>query len=432
MAENDPKAQDPQPSPKIVQTAGDRATQIGQVFGNIVFQILTPKTAIAIIAALAIAGIGIFYLYSTAQKPGQMTGDFNIAVAQFGEVTDQGIVPSARAIQISKLLFDFLDSEYKVTDFGLNIQVAHDKIGVVTEAREAEQLAHDINADIVIYGSIFVVENEAILSPRFYISDQPETAELTGQHQLALPLKFDVSSLDFLDQVTAELRSRATVLLSFTTGLTYLSAKQPDEAVRAIQVAIRAAENYGRFDGEEVLYLFVAVASFNQGNFEKAGEYLDQALALNPEYARAFIARGNIYYDQAIPTWDANFLSQALTEYEKALEAEDQPEGAYVIEKVNVALGNIYVIRAQQTGDPELFAKAIEHYNQVTTRYEQTNNERIRDEASIAYFGLGAAYERQGDYTQAEAAYRRCIELTTDSETKSRCEVQLGFIEGEN
>ena len=427
MTPNDQRAEEPQPASKIEQRAGDRATQIGQIFGGVVFQLLSTKAALAIVVVLLIVVAGVAYLYSEAQKPTRMTGDFNIAIAQFGEVTDQGIVPSAWAIQISKLLFDFLDSEYKATDFGLNIQVAREKIGVVTEAREAEQLAYDINADVVIYGSIFVVGSEAILSPRFYIRDQPETAELTGQHQL----RFDISSLDSIDRVTAELRSRAAVLLSFTTGLTYLSAKQPDEALRAFQAAIRVADNYGRFDGQEVLYLFAAVASSRPGNYEKAGQYLDQALSLNPEYARAFIARGNIYYNQAIPTWDANLLNQALIEYENALKAKVQPAGAYVIEKVNVSLGNIYVIRAQQTGDPGLFAKAIDLYNQVTTRYEQTKNERIKNFASVAYFGLGAAYERQRDYTRAEAAYRQCIELTDDPQLRSRAETQLSIVRGQ-
>ena len=173
MPPNDKEEQSP--LPKIEQRAGNRAIQIGQVRGGVIFQLLTPKTAIAIIAALAVIAAGLAYLYNAAQKPVRMTGDFNVAVAQFGEVTNQGIVSSARATQIGKLLFDFLDSEYKATDFGLKIQVAHDKIGILTEDHEAEQLASDINANVVIYGNIFTEGNKTTLSPRFYIADRPDT-----------------------------------------------------------------------------------------------------------------------------------------------------------------------------------------------------------------------------------------------------------------
>jgi tetratricopeptide (TPR) repeat protein len=431
MSSDDQEAPEQPPHPKIEQRAGNRAIQIGQIFGGVVFQLLTPKTAIAIIASLVIVAGGLAYLYNASQKPARMTGNFNIAVAQFGEVTGQGIVPSARATQIGKLLFDFLDSEYKATDFGLEIQVAHEKIGILTEDSEAEQLASDINADIVIYGNIFTDGNQAALSPRFYITDRPDTGELTGQHQLALPLQFDPSSLNFPDTVNAELRTRAAILVFFTEGLSYLSSDDPNGASHSFQQAIREAESHGPYEGQEVLYLLATVTSERQGNIEQAGKYLDEAFRLNPEYARAYLARGNMYYAEALRTSnDEGLLNQAIAEYEKAIKAHDQPAGAYITEKADVALGNVYVLRAQETGDPGLYAQAIDRYEQIVTRYEKTANERIREMAAHAYFGLGIAYERQNNYTQAESAYQQCVNLTGDSQTKSRCELQLEIIKG--
>jgi tetratricopeptide (TPR) repeat protein len=432
MALNDQQAEERQAPAKIEQRAGDRAIQIGQVFGNVVFQLLSTKAVIAILTTVAIAAVVSLYLYRIAQKPAQMTGDFNVAVAQFGEVTDEGIVSSALATQISKLLFDFLDSEYKATDFGLDIQVAHKKIGILIEDREAEQLAFDIGADIVIYGNVFAIGNQATLSPKFYVADRLDTGELTGQHQLASPIQFDISSLSFEDKVHTELRSRAAILVHFVKGLPYWSDNNLDAASRSYQEAIREAERRDPFDGQEVLYLFAAVTNRLQRNFEEAAENLDQALSLNPEYARAYIARGNIYYEQGVLSWDQTKLDQALSEYERALEAQDQPAGAHVTEKVNISLGNIYVIRAQQTSDPALFAQAIYHYDQVVDQYEKTENERIRGLAATAYFGLGVAYERQQDYTQAADAYRLCIDLAGDSELKSRAERQLSLIKDQD
>ncbi len=422
-----------QPLTKIEQRAGDQSYQFGQVLGDVsiekVYQLLSPTSVVIILAAIAIVVTGSFYLYRLAQKPSRMTGDFNIAVARFGEVTEQGLASSTLATQLSKMLFDFLDSEYKATDFGLDVQVAHRKLPVLTEDREAEQLAQDINADVVIYGSMYVLGNEARLDPRFYVANQPDTSELAGPHRFGVPVEFDTTSLDLYDKVNLELQPRAAILVHFTEGLAYFSGGHYQEASHIFRRAVREAESYQPFDGQEVIYVFAAQADCVQGNYEQAMTYLDRALELNPEYARAYIARGNVYYTQAVESaYDVNKLSQALAEYEHAIQAEDQQPGAYVREKANVAMGNVYVIRAQQTHDPAMFEQAIDHYSQVIGEYEETKGERIRQLAAIAYFGLGAAYERQHSYAQAEEAYQRCAEIATDADLRSRAENQLEVV----
>ena len=365
MTSGDRQPPNSQPPVNISQEAkGHRVFQFGQVFGNVVFQVFPPKTIIIILVFLSVAAISLFSLYRTGQKPARMIGDFNIAVAQFGEITDQGLVPSARAAQISQALFDFLDSEYKATDFGLKVQAAHKDIGIITEDREAERQASEIGADVLIYGTVFVEGDTATLSPRFFIANRPDTQELTGQHRFALPITFTVSGSVSYDKVNAELRSRAGVLVLFTQGLTFLSARDFGKGLRCFQQAIHEAEKYGRFEGQEVLYLSAANASQLNQNSVEAGKYADQALVLNQEYARAYIARGNIYYSQALQrSFDEAMLDKALAEYERAgraLEMQDQPAGAYIREKLDVAVGNIYVIQAQKSDDKELYSKAID------------------------------------------------------------------------
>ncbi len=439
-----------QPPVNIKQEAkGCRVFQFGQVFGNVIFQVLPPKTAIIILVFLSLVAVSLFCLYRTSQEPARMTGDFNIAIAQFGEVTNQGIALSARATQISQVLFDFLDSEYKATDLGLEIQVAHKNIGIITEDREAEQLVNDIGADVLIYGTVFIDGDSATLSPRFFIANRPDIQELTGQHRLALPITFTVSELAFQDKINAELRSRASILVLMTEGLTFLSAKDFAKGLRCFQQAIHEAEKHGRFDGQEVLYLLAATASHLNQNPKEADEYIDKSLSLNPEYARAYIARGNIYYTQALEmSFDEILLNEALSEYQRAkraIEAQDQPPGAYIREKVNISLGNIYVVQAQKTRDIELFSEAIDAYSQVVAEYEKVRCKEIwcklgiyreqsplKEFASIAYFGLGAAYERQESYYQAENAYKQCIDLTGDSQLRSRADRQLELVQSKN
>lgn len=418
--------------PHIEQRGGDRSVQIGQVGGNVILQLLTFKGVLAILAALTVALAVGGVLYSRAQKPARMTGDFNIAVAQFGEVKDQGIVPSARGRQISQSLFNFLDSEYKSTDFGLTIQVAHDKIGIVREAREAEKLAADLNAHLVIYGTVYESGGEAVLSPRFYIADRKfSAAEITGQHELAEPIPFDLSSLHFQDVVNAELRSRAAILVSFTQGLSFYSAGKLDQASRSFDLSISEAEKSGKPVGQEAIYLFAGVIQSKQADFDRAIALFNKAISINPDYARAYLALGNAYYVQVNPgSIDENLVAQALDEYQKASEARDQPWGAYIADKANVSLGNVYVLKAQQTNDPKLFALAIQHYDQVIQSYrENPEDVKVRELAAVAYFGLGIAYERQNDFEQAVTEYRQCINQAADPDLKTRAEGQIKLIE---
>jgi tetratricopeptide (TPR) repeat protein len=358
-----------------------------------------------------------------------MEGDFNIAVAQFGQAAERGIVRSATATKISNSLFHFLDGEYQATDFELDVEVTHKNIPIIQEGLEAERLAKRVNADIVIYGSLHADGDSAELYPRFFVFDKPDTGELTGPSELAHPISFELSELGSQDDINTKLRTRAAILVSFTKGLVYAAADNHGAASHAFQQAVTETRAHDRFEGEEVLYLLLAVAKRKQQDWDGALENLDQALALNPDYARAYIGRGNVYYAQAIIDWsDTDKLDQARREYEQAASVQAYLPGAYIEEKVNVALGNVYLVQAQQTGDTALYAQATRRFEAVTTKYEDTGNERLMGLAATAYFGLGAAYERQRDDSAALRAYESCIQTAEDDKLIARCKAQSDLL----
>jgi tetratricopeptide (TPR) repeat protein len=229
------------------------------------------------------------------------------------------------------------------------------------------------------------------------------------------------------------LKSRTDILLNFTKALVYLAENNLEAAEISIQKSIYATEDTSQnFAGREIIYLLAAQIYIKKENYDLANKMLDSALALNDEYARAYLARGTIFYSQATKANnDAQLFEQALEQFEIAYSLPNQPEGAYIPIKAHTALGNAYVVRAQQTNDPVLYSLAIENYNVIIKEYERTKDPFVKEFAAIAYFGLGAAYERQGDKESAVSAYQNSYELTDDPKFKERIELQIQIAQGQ-
>ncbi len=430
---------------KLESGDGDNVKQVGYAEGNVTFEevhksYLSTTSVVFIIATLILAGVlgGGFYLWSQSPpRPDVMTGDFNIAVAQFGEVTQQGLASSKPGITIHEMLVNFLDSEYyNVTDYGLAVEVAYKNIGRLSGKQEAEKLAEDINAHLVIYGTIYENAGEAELTLKFYVADRywPDALDMmAGEHQLTLPIRFNVSSLDSFSDLSAEMRSRMTILVSFAEGLIYLQSENFAGALRSFQKAVVEAEDRDLFQGQETLYTFLGFTFAILENYDEGMKYFNKALDLNPEYGRAYIGRGNIYYTRAEILGKAgrNYeyrLYQAGQEYERALIAQDHPVGAHVKDKANLGLGNVYLVEARMKGDIRPYEQAIYHYEQIITQYEKTENERLKTITADAYCGLGDIYTDQEDSIQAEKAYQSCLKLADDSR-KQYAEERLNAIQ---
>jgi tetratricopeptide (TPR) repeat protein len=390
---------------------------------------------------LVSGAIGGGYWYSV--QPKKMTGSYNIAIAQFGEIQDDGkIKPSQYAASIRSRLFNFLDGEYKISGLGLNVQVANANMPLIIEDSQAEKLANKINADIVIYGTVSVQQSkdQADFQPRFYVAEHPDTKEITGTSKLAVPITFAISELNMDDGLNSKLRTRTEILFNFTKALIYFSQKDYALASRTIDSAISVAENLpDPFDGEEVLYLLEAKIDIQQKDYDEANQMLDQAFELNPNYARAHLARGNIYYDQGKIFYEADkpaiyhedLLFKAKTEYEMALNAPDQPEGAYIPIKAQTNLGNVYFNLALiHGGDAELFSQATSHYAYVVKEYEHTKDPFLKSYAAISYSGLGGIYETDRKIDQAREAYEQAYKLADEPEFEQRIKKQIESLQG--
>jgi tetratricopeptide (TPR) repeat protein len=390
--------------------------------GRFVFRL---GVVVALLITLIVLGGAAGYAAWQFAQPPVMTGDFNIAVAQFADVAAGSTTPAG--VLVSQALFDFLESEYSNSNFGITVQLAHDKIGVIAEASAAQQLAQTIQADLVIYGTVTTSADQLVVSPKFYVADlfRNDVGELAGQHELAFPVEMAISDVtDFTAQGSASLRQKASILLDFTEGLGYFAGEAYAFSLRAFERAIAGASAYADFKGQEVLYLFGANAAVKLKDVDTAQRYVDQALVLNPVYARAYIAQGNIDYVR-------QDYETALAHFEQAVSMEDQSFGARIAEKAGVSIGNIYTVLYQTAGDaqkPGYAQQALAHYQPVIEAYVASSSGDLRELAAGAYYGSGMIAQFEGDLSGAADAFQQTLILTRNSELRTRANNRLNMV----
>jgi len=396
------------------------------VFGDV-------RQVVAFLAIIVLVGAAIAFGVWYLSQPRQLKGKFNIAVAELDEIPPS-LSPRVAPIA-SQRIFDFLESEYKLTRLGNEVDIVHEKIGVIADEEEARRLAQSIDADIVIYGDVTLIGDKASITLKFYVADsyRPTAGELTGAHPFALPAEFEAADIiGFDSDVNTALRQRTAILVDFTAGLAYFAANDRESALERMESAIRRVEPYGDFEGKEVLYLLAAESARLMGDFPTAQGYVDQALRINPSYGRAYIAQGLIHYSRGLvhyrqgrATWGRHDFALALRDYDEAAGLADQPPSAYIVEKANLFRGHVNSYQCQVTDDDAekatLAAHALAYYRAVIGSYERASqplreHSSLRELAAWAYGMSGIVYYEEGRWGEALGAYWRALELTRDPE----------------
>jgi len=245
----------------------------------------------------------------------RMTGDFRVAVAELS------ILGTAKNPQFGKELadgvFQRLDQTYAETDPGFSISIwGPDRVrsvqGEDSEARaqDAANLASEIGADILVYGSVDVTQPVWQVSPEFYISSDSFTqaAELNGPERLGNSFQL-VSSDDTAARLafSSQITPRINILARITVGLAYLSSRNYDIAIQQFQ-SVESLPEWATYENKEILYLLTGNAAMSAYNKDSTrADYLSMAeaqyrrsLEFDPEYARAIGGLAGIYYLKAL------------------------------------------------------------------------------------------------------------------------------------
>jgi tetratricopeptide (TPR) repeat protein len=302
------------------------------------------------------------------------------------------------------------------------VQVRHQGIGRVNgrtseeRASAASRLAEQNRAQSVAYGNLERRGTQVSFAPEFYVTELEGAEELVGTTRLGTPLFADArrEGLGYSLVLSDTLTARTEALTFFTIGLTYLGAGQPGSAITFFEQACNL-EAWAESDGKEVAYLFLGSAYRRRGqgdDLQRARAAFQTAARLNPEYARAYIGLGNVYYDEFGNSDHSNpaLLDLAITQYRRAQEATLKPEAAAVDARLRTNLGNAFLVKAQ-LGEEALFPIAVGEYEQVVADYER-GRPGTRVLAAHAYLGLGMVAESWNEDNElAVAFYQHAITI---------------------
>lgn len=375
---------------------------------------------------------------------GPMTGEFNVAVVQFTSISPDGSpVESAAAQQWSGEIYQLIDAELeKLRSEGFRFEVrGPSDAGAITgstreeRAASAEELATGIAADVVVYGTL----TDDAVAPEFFIQARGDNLanaeELTGDYELGdriLGSELTMGRITENAETRLALVDRASALTQFVIGLSYYGGRDYGDARNAFERADIPA--WQDSDGKELLYLFLGNAAGKLGQFDQAAADYDDALTLNPDFARAQVGRAEIEFHWAAtveregncPPGEVDVAGLARSEdlYLKARTAADQPAISNVDTKSSFGLGRIYVCETF-AGLAARADEARAMFGEVIAEFDRGNG-AVKELAAESYAALGLLSYGTTDTTDPVALcdivalYERALDLNEDEEREER------------
>ncbi len=314
-------------------------------------------------------------------------------------------------------------------------------------ARNAELFAQKVKADVLIYGSIVKKGKFGEIVPEFYVNYTgfSQAAEVVGEHEIGKPMlvNIPISESDLELGQNKALKARDTALINMVVGLAQYSLDNYDQALKSFQAA---ADEQGwlKSQGKEIVYLLIGntygrkagqiiqlTNDAHQQALAQAEQAYQQALAINPQYARAQVGMAGILYQQALgpldnTQFDLAKLAEAEQAYRDLLQRSDLPASAHIPGKVHFGLGQVYMARAsealamEQNGKSanDLLAVGLspskDEFAQAANEFQQTIDLYKAGEDALTSIA-SQSYANMAWIARTNKDYRKAIEYINDA-----------------
>lgn len=379
-----------------------------------------------------------------------MTGDRNVAVTPFQVIGRSDNVEWApeMAINIANAIEAELNQVGEELGQTFRVRPPSDLkvIAGNTEerrAKNAQALAEEIRAHVVIYGVIELEGREATLRPEFYVYDGEfgEAAEITGHYRMADPIPIkNIASVANRRDVTRQIEERMRGLAYVMYGVSeYLAGRYPDAAARFNQ-ALTVDEPRGH----EVVNVLLGNALLKQQQYHEAEQLFRAAIEVNPNYSRAYVGLGSALLRRAAgdvntddyDTVNLELLDEATSFYQQATDQQlEQPPLAFVPAKATLAIGQALLLKAQVLNDDGLVSESVaarslagNAFSDVITEYSESQDERVLELVADAHAHLGLIYWLDARPQDAIQEYGKAIGILPmrDRNMRKRAQYETG------
>ena len=361
---------------------------------------------------------------NVAVSLGPIGGDFNVVVAEFS-ATDQ-----SSGARLAQSLFE----QIAITlgdEANVNIEVAGPgEVGALagdtSESRgeAAADLADRVGADVVVYGTLEILEGLSNLSAEFYLSSRG----LTGAEELAGVYPLDSVQLPTTDPLavsqaaSSRLEPKIIALTQLAIGLSHYQLYEYAEAEQLFTEAEGSwPSSAGRSNGREVVLSLLGNVSGLQKNFDAADEYYIRALELDPDYSQARFGAAEVLFLRSggsscggTGEVDVAGLEEAIRRFEELIDLPAPPL-AFLPERARIEIGKIYECLTQNGVDRRDEAREI--LEAVIT--DISGETRLRDLEAEAHFLLGVYHLLNRDPTAALAEFETAVDTTLNPIRKS-------------
>jgi len=405
-------------------------------------------------ASLTLVIVLVVLAFNGAFAPRVMPeGIFNVAVAEFGESTPDGRVVSSKAGSImSEWTVGYLRDTLKEDEPNLLIWpddrniFARTRVPLV-QPQDAEQIASDLNADLLIYGAIDADSTPSVLTLNFWISPQDKYNfdDIQGNMQVGDPIRItDLNNP--AASVQGDLGRQSEVIAWVAMGLRQEQLGQSRDALASFIKAEDADPSSDSdvlqfFIGREYLFLSGLEADRQEMHWQEAETAFQKAISLNDQYARAYIGLGGVYLkrsgflaDQALQGGQLDpqaerWMELSIENYQKVIALNPDPDqyGVPIMEMARLSLGNAYrlkgslaAIRGDNIASLEAYGQAIQLLEGSLAVFEASTLEHESHRRYLAqtyeYLGetyqwQGFVYERLQDYEQTLQAYEKSVQF---------------------
>jgi len=381
--------------------------------------------------------------------PPPMSGDLNVAVAEFSAVSSSA---SGDAKRLAESMFDRVQAQLaEVESSGFDVQVRSPrdtgKLSATASEPRAEQLralARKARADIVVAGSLAAGTEQTTFTPEFFLAEGKlqDAEELGGYHQLGSVVEFGTPEKNPVARraLRERLLRQTRGVVSFIIGLGYYNHRNYPAAAREF---VLARQEWSDQAGKALVSLFLGNTAGKRADLGLAERYYREALGFDPGAPRARLGLAELVYQRARGacgrrTVDAAGLQRAASLYRDALPPSKRVSGVGSSTKAAFGLGRVYLCLSQ--------AEVANRWTEAEGRFLEVvrafgsgdrGNQRLRELASEAYANLGLIYlpsrgeaHAERAYGRAADAYKTAIGLSLDGHRQGVFHGMLAYVHG--